>query len=232
MESPILITGAARSGTSMVAGVINICGAYGGNMSKPNRNNKKGMFENAVIRDNIVKSYLRELNVDPKGQYPLPDINNLKPDETLRNRVESTLIQQGYIKGKWMYKGAKMALIWPIWHNAFPDAKWVIVRRRTGGIVNSCMHTGFMTAFAKKFVQKAVRVASEKEGWIWWVRQHEKRFEEMILAKLNIKFVWPHKMIDGNFDELKQVIEWAGLEWKENEVKQFIEPKLYNSKGI
>jgi hypothetical protein len=234
MEQPILITGAARSGTSMVAGAINLCGAFGGKMSgaNHNHNNKKGMFENAHIRDNIVTPYLRALNVDPKGQFPLPDVYNLKPDDTLRNRVENVFKQQGYKQGRWMYKGAKMALFWPIWASAFPSAKWIIVRRRTGGIVNSCMHTGFMSAFAKKFVQKAAHVPTEKDGWIWWVRQHEKRFEEMLLAKLNIKFIWPHKMIDGNFEELKQAIEWLGLEWNEKEVKEFIEPKLYNSKGI
>jgi hypothetical protein len=55
MKDPILITGAARSGTSMTAGVINICGAFGGVLSGPNKNNKKGMFENNRIRQDIAK---------------------------------------------------------------------------------------------------------------------------------------------------------------------------------
>ena len=38
MKDPILITGCARSGTSMIAGVINICGAFGGDMAGPNAN--------------------------------------------------------------------------------------------------------------------------------------------------------------------------------------------------
>ena len=40
---PILITGAARSGTSMSAGVVSLCGAWGGELSGPNVYNKKGM---------------------------------------------------------------------------------------------------------------------------------------------------------------------------------------------
>lgn len=70
-KSPILITGCARSGTSMVAGVINMCGAFGGSMSGPNHNNAKGMFENARVRNNIVKPYLRQLHVDPLGQFQI-----------------------------------------------------------------------------------------------------------------------------------------------------------------
>jgi hypothetical protein len=232
MESPILITGAARSGTSMVAGVINQCGAFGGKMSGPNRNNAKGMFENSYIRNSIVKPYLRKLNVDAKGQYPLPDINNLKPYPELRQHVIDTMLSQGYQSGPWMYKGAKMCLHWPIWNTAFPNAKWIIVRRRSEGIVNSCMRTGFMNAFDKQIVRKAVQVNTAEEGWKWWVKHHEKKFVEMFQAGLNGKSIWPHRMIDGDFSELRHIIEWLGLDYDEKKVKEFIEPKLYNSKGI
>ena len=44
MKEPILITGCARSGTSMVAGIINMSGAFGGVMAGPNKNNQKGNF--------------------------------------------------------------------------------------------------------------------------------------------------------------------------------------------
>ena len=74
MKDPILVTGCARSGTSMAAGVINICGAYGGEMVGANRFNEKGMFENFEIRNNILKTYLKKLRVDKMGKYPLPNI--------------------------------------------------------------------------------------------------------------------------------------------------------------
>ena len=69
----ILITGCARSGTSLVAGIINLCGAFGGKMRPPNVNNKKGMFENTVITQNIVKPFLKSIEADTMGQNPLPD---------------------------------------------------------------------------------------------------------------------------------------------------------------
>lgn len=229
MKPPILITGAARSGTSMVAGVINICGAFGGNMSGPNHNNQKGMFENAKIRNEIVKPYLRSIGVDPLGQYPLPNIKTIPIPNDLKDRVEGVMKEQGYSTGPWMYKGAKMCLTWPMWHHAFPDAKWIIVRRRTPDIIRSCMKTGFMKAFQISGNQKAVGASSAETGWLWWVHQHEDRFYEMITEGLNCKVIWPQRMLEGDYSQIYEMLEWLGLEWK-TEVLEFIDPKLWHTR--
>ena len=229
MKPPILITGAARSGTSMVAGIINLCGAYGGHMSPGNKYNEKGMFENHAIRQGVLKPYLRSINADPLGQYPLPKTANLTIQTDLNQRVEHIMQHEGYTSGPWMYKGAKMCLTWPAWHYAFPDAKWIIVRRKTSDIVNSCMHTGFMKAYSNPMIQKKVHVSSEAEGWKWWVRQHEKCFVEMIEAGMNIKIIWPERMLSGDYSQIYEMLEWLGLEWKK-EIVDFIEPKLWKAR--
>ena len=229
LQSPILITGAARSGTSMVAGIINMCGAFGGEMSGPNRSNQKGMFENARIRNDIVKPYLEQIGVDKMGQYPLPDVDSLMIPTDLRKRVEQVMIDQGYKSGPWMYKGAKMCLAWPIWHYAFPNAKWIIVRRKTGDIIQSCLKTGFMRAFIREEAQKLVGAKSEKEGWLWWVHQHEKRFVEMINEGVNCKIVWPQRMVYGDYQQIHEMLDWLGLEWK-SEVLNFIDPLLFHTR--
>lgn len=232
MKAPILITGAARSGTSMVAGIINMCGAFGGDMSGPNRSNKKGMFENARIRNTIVKPYLSQIGVDPKGQYPLPDIKNLLIPVNIKQRVEQVIRDEGYSEGPWMYKGAKMTLTWPIWHFAFPNAKWIIVRRRTGDITNSCLHTGFMNAFHNTHNQKAVGVNNEVDGWTWWVNQHIERFNEMMNGEegINVKIIWPHRMVSGDYTQIQEMVEWLGLKWN-SEVLSFIDPLLWHARN-
>ena len=143
LEEPILITGCARSGTSLTAGVINYCGAFGGDMSGATRNNKKGMFENSMIRETIIKPILRGVGADPMGQNPLPDIKDFenKPElvERTRGKVIATMRAQGLRKQKWFYKGAKMCLMWNLWHKMFPRAKWVVVRRDDEGIIDSCL---------------------------------------------------------------------------------------------
>lgn len=212
----------------MVAGIINICGAFGGQMSGPNRNNRKGMFENAELR-HIVKQYINDIGFDRMGQYPLPDIEKITMPLGWRRKVLSVMHAQGYTEnhvGPWMYKGAKMCLVWPVWHFSFPEARWVIVRRDADGIVKSCLRTGFMRVFKHPVNWKPVGAQSEREGWQWWVREHEKRFAEMHEAGLNIREVSTDRIIDGDLSEIKDCIDWLGLAWSDKKIKEFIDPTI------
>jgi hypothetical protein len=40
--------------------------------------------------------------------------------------------------------------------------------------------------------------------------------------------VWPTKMINGDFLEIEQTIKGLGLDWNEQEVKEFIAPELWS----
>jgi len=222
MTEPILITGCARSGTSMIAGIVNNCGAFGGRLSGATRYNQKGMFEHAVIRNNIVKPFFREIGADAMGQYPLPDIDKCRQlaptrKDSWRKTVLTALRNDGYREGIWFYKGAKMCLMWPVWMAAFPEAKWIIVRRKDVDIIASCIHTGFMRAY------------KNAQGWQSWIDQHKKRFAEMKTAGANIREVWPEDLVDGDLTIAEQLIEWCGLEWQRQKVVEFITPKLWKT---
>lgn len=199
-------------------------------MAGPNSYNAKGMFENTRIRQSIVKPYYVSLGVDQLGQFPLPDTKDMLIPPGWQDRIEEVMLDEGYQDGPWMYKGAKMCQHWPVWNYAFPEAKWVIVRRKTPDIINSCMRTGFMRAFGKTMFQKAVKAKNEYEGWLWWVHYHEDRFREMMQEGLQTQEVWPERMVDGDYSKIQEMIEWLGLEWREDEVKAFIEPKLWKAK--
>ena len=67
MKPPILITGAARSGTSMVAGIVHRCGAKGGAVLGPTPYNRRGQYENRRVTDTVVKPYLLMQGLDPLG---------------------------------------------------------------------------------------------------------------------------------------------------------------------
>ena len=167
-QDPILITGCPRSGASIIGSVINLSGAFGGEMSK------RSMFTNDRIREEIIYPYFDSIQMDRLGQYPLPDTDNLFIPPNWRGQVQRVMIDEGYNGmegGRWMYKDARLSLTWPIWNYAFPNAKWIIVRRRTGDIIESCLKTGFMTAFGFTAKQAAVNVTTERDGWLWWVHQ-------------------------------------------------------------
>jgi hypothetical protein len=219
IKAPILITGIPRSGASMIAQAINICGAFGGTMT-----NKRGMFENDRIRDTIIKSYLQFCGVDEQGQYPLLKIEDspLIPTD-FQNKVEKIIKEEGYREGQWMYKDSRIGWMWQVWHYAFPDAKWIIVRRRTGDITQSCIKTGYMKAFKEEKIRSEIGVVSEEQGWIWMAHQYEEKFKQMINEGLNWKIVWPERMMYGDYKQLYETLDWVGLKWK-SEVLTVIDP--------
>ena len=87
-----------------------------------------------------------------------------------------------------------------------------------------------MRAFRNPDHQRAVGVNNEADGWKWWVRQHELRFVEMITEGLNCQIVWPERMVDGDYRQLYETIEWLGLKWN-SDVLSFIDPKLWKSRN-
>src|SRR5690606_36215574 len=115
----IIVTGAARSGTSLTTRILQAHGCHLGSTVN-------GLYENTDVRDGVVKRYLRSIGADPLGQSILADTDNLAYVPGWRKTVERHF--RAFPK-PWAYKCAKATLIWPVWHEAFPDAKWIIVRR-------------------------------------------------------------------------------------------------------
>lgn len=214
-ESPVLVTGCARSGTSLIAGIIHLCGAFGGTLLGPNEWNKKGMFENLYIRENMVKPYLTAIMADPRGQRPLPVAESVPVIIDWHEFFMEVMVEQGYVDGPIFYKGAKMCLMWPVWNTAFPHAKWVLVRRDEEEIAQSCLRTPFMTAY------------NDVEGWKEWINHHKLCWDEMFTEGLDIFEIWTPQLVDGDLSAAKEMVQWLGLEWDEEKVREFISPEIW-----
>lgn len=219
IDEPILITGASRSGTSMTAGIINLCGAHGGLIEK------RGTYENYAISQSIVAPVLRCVGADPHGQDPLPDLELDEVIEKLKlfsltwaSRVVRVMRMQEYDGvGRWFYKSAKTCLLWPLWNEAFPRAHWVVVRRSAKAIAESCMRTGYMKAY------------TTLDSWLLWVYEYEYVFARMEEAGLNVTEIWPENIVQGDMTEIKALVERLGLSWDDEQVSSFIAPAIWKS---
>lgn len=207
----VFVTGCARSGTSMVAGVLKVCGLdFGGPLVKPNRWNQNGQFEHLAVRQKVLKPLLRELGADPRGQKQLPRRRlHVASDRAARLRRAVNVRLQG-ANG---YKDAKLILVWQYFHAAFPDARWVLVRRDPKEIVASCIRTDFMNG------------RTYKQGWIDWVQAHEFRFEDLKCSGANVLEIWP----DPNEPErFRPLVTALGLTWDDAAVGQFLLPDAFH----
>ncbi len=228
VESPIIVTGCPRSGTSIISGMLEICGAFAGTIPQPTKHETRGMGENRVIYEDVVKPYIQSLQADPSGQWPLMDSEKLMIPIDWELMISDALHKDGYMGGKWLYKSNTAALMWKVWSYAYPSAKWVLVRRRTGDIVSSCLQTSYMKAFKNPAYRKEIGAETESEAWIHWVHKYEEAFVGMLTAGVNCKVVWPERFVRNDYQQLYEVIEWVGLEWKSS-VADYLDPKLWKN---
>jgi len=209
LNQPILITGIERSGSTIIAKVLAMCDVFMGDTTE--------MGENKVIKSLVNDFYTSVLKVPINGQKIIPSLDDSCIPSTWAFIINDILEEQKYKEDKpWIYKSSRIAQIWQLWNETYPDAKWIIVRRRTGDIVQSCLKTGFMTGY------------SDAEGWLGWIHKHEALFLAMIKAGVNYKEVYPERMAQNDFSQIKEVITWLGLEWNAD-IPKVVNALLKNS---
>ena len=215
MNSPIIVTGVPRSGTSLTCGVLNTLGAFGGDMRGPTDWNQKGMFENRRIVG-LVKDYLRSIDCDPLAQHPLPALSDLRPWPTLQNDIEQAMRADGYEGGVWFFKTVKGCHLWPLFMQAFPLAHWIIVERPKEQVIDSLLRTPFMRAY------------NTREGWDQYIEVHKKRFAEIERNGLDVVRINSNRIINGDYTYIRRFAKRVGLEWDEDVVREFVEPSLWS----
>ena len=210
----LFVTGCARSGTSLIAKLLQ---AHGANLGQPNRVNV--LYENVGIRQNVLKPYLSSIGADPIGQsIPLPDTSRLPKLEHLREKVLN------YIEGNEprAYKDAKLCHVFPLFAAAFPEAKWIIVRRDKECIVDSCLRERTSEGFGR-FMKRS----SDPAYWRKWVEAHEARFGDMLKALPNIVQVWPDVIIKDP-SAFAALAAFCGLDFNLKTTEAAIIRKLWN----
>lgn len=213
---PIFITGVERSGNSIIARILDMCGVWSGVCNN--------MFENKVIT---------EFNREILSQHPIsmPEIETLQIPINWRKAINGVLVAQHGIERHWMVKHSGLACLWPIWNYAYPNAKWLIIRRKTGDVVTSCVKTGYMKTFKDPVIRGEFLFETEEEGWLWWIHQYEERFRNMIEAGLNCRVIWPERMVTGDYTQIYETIQWLGLKWNPN-IPKVIDPLLNKSREV
>lgn len=217
-HSPIFITGLPRSGTSLMAGCIMGLGAFGGVTIGGDENNPTGYFENALLREGVIKPLLKGLGADPLGVNPLPPLESVHRIPQLDNAILDEMVRQGYEgDGPWAFKGVKMTLLWPAMVAAFPMARWVVVRRKAEDVVASCLRTQFLS-----------QRSQDPAFWQGFVQEYETRFQALIDYGVWVRQVWPAKLIAGDYSELEALAPELGLSWNQEAVTELVDQRHWH----
>jgi len=218
---PIIITGIPRSGANIIASVLDCSGALSG-YDVHDSLRRGESFINNRIRNNIVRPFFKGRKASISGLEPFPDIAICKRVAEMvapiwRRRILTILEKQQSDPGQWFYKGSDACLVWPIWVKAFPEAKWIIVRRQTEDLVKACMNTGYMTGH------------TESSGWKLWIQHYLDRFSEIAKSATFVRHIWPERILQGKFDSLETLVHDVGLNWKGQKVHDSLAPILWTN---
>lgn len=221
MRDPVIITGTPRSGIWLVAGAFDAAGGFGGLIDAA------GERENTAIRDRLEQPFLEGLGCEPRGLGQLPHsekILALVPEmrEQWRSLVNDIFTKQDYHDHAERFIASQVScLLWPLWHAAFPQAKWIVVRRTDVKIIAACQSTGFLKPHRRPS-DTCHRFLTEKE-LVRLIEGYKLRFEEMQKAKLDVTEFWPKDIYEGKQGTLQAILESNGLSWSPV-VAEFVRP--------
>jgi hypothetical protein len=208
----ILLTGIPRSRTSLTAAIFEACGANFGpkdDQIGPHPTNILGFFESQAARDQLQRPYFRKIGKDPLGRRPLPKAQDIIIEPDWRERFFRA------VPGATAHKECKIILYWEQWHDAFPDAKWVLIRRIRDEIMESVTkRTPFMRG-------KLTQAQYEK-----WIDHHLDRIEQIKnCANLSWVEIETGDLMRGRFSDIRNAVEFSGLKWNIN-TRSLIRPDV------
>lgn len=181
MMQPIFITGIPRSGLGIVTEVLHAAGLQ---LGTPNTHAGYSKFENLEMQQNIFGSIYQNIHADSRCQYPLPIqdvVNQIEPMSIVKNVARWTVRQEINVDIPWGIHSVKLLPIWVAWYKAFPDATWIVIDRDDTSIIDSCIATSYMDAYANPELLKKLGV-TERKAWMQWI----KYFRELLIDAHNI----------------------------------------------
>jgi hypothetical protein len=222
INSPVFILGVPRSGTSLVTGLLALNGLWVGQTLQGDEANPKGYFENIRLRENINKGLLTRLGADRSGVQSFPPMTGLPRVPNLRKVVFEMITEEGYNgSGPWGFKDPKLTLTWPIWHQEFPKARWIIVRRPTSSVVQSCLRAPFLRLHS-----------TDPKFWRRFVAEYEERLDRMQAAGLWLRRLRSSDIIEGKLEWIAEVAREIGLPWNDELANGFVDRQHWrNAQG-
>jgi len=226
-HKPVFIVGLPRSGTSLVAGLIQEFGGWMGETVPGTGENPRGFFENQEIREKVLWPTMRAVGADSHGilTFPPADINKKMRYQVgerkvpMRLRIRKIVESQGYDgQSRWIYKAPKMTLLWRMFDREFPQAEWIIVRRKREGFVKSCIKTSFMAQHSK-----------DPKFWRNVADEYDLRLDELKKTVSNVYELQTEDILSGDTAALKSmVMSMDGLSFSIAKVRKFVDPQHWH----
>ena len=130
-KHPIIILGVDRSGTSLVANLVHLWGAYGGDLaqlSKGDEGNRHGYWENQLLAD-FMEHFGIDIGIDFWHPSYVDVITTKAADPYYRNKALSLISMMERKERVWFWKEPWLSVMLPFWKQIWSGATYVITVR-------------------------------------------------------------------------------------------------------
>ncbi|MFB0516301.1 MAG: tetratricopeptide repeat protein [Candidatus Neomarinimicrobiota bacterium] len=200
---PVCITGMHRSGTSMVARILNLCGLYLGpedQLMPPDEGNPTGYWQYPHI-DRLTEDILAHFAAGWDFLLPpMPPNWELDPALTPYRKKARQLIRTMARQQPWGWKDPRCSLTLPFWKSLLPGLKVIVCLRNPVETARSLtQHTGSTDAFSYNL----------------WLRYYQRILadtdpDDRLITHYDVYFIDPRS-------ELQRVLRW--LDWSVPEAR-------------
>jgi hypothetical protein len=220
-NSPILIGGMHRSGTSLITSILRSCGLFIGKdielMESNQYDNPKGYWEFLEIVG-FTEELLKDFGGSWKDPSPFFDRNlfkHMEPQSIQAKNILEPLIQSHRV---WGWKDPRVTITVPFWKNIFPNLKLIV-----------CLRNPLEVAFSLS--KRIISHVNFQKGLILWKDYYQILSNDLNLLSDRQIFVIHYESILKNPDEeIERLCKFTGLSPSKNDLdnaKGLIKPNLY-----
>jgi hypothetical protein len=218
LQKEYLIAAPPRSGTSMIAALLEAHGVWVGECGEPDEYNEMGYYENRHIVD-IVKQVLKTNNIPARadGVFSVINKNMVSKYDGLREEILQAIGNEDL----WLFKDTKLLLITEIMMKAFPEATWILPYRDKTKVRESILR--------HKVWERRLKNESDPVDYVRRMVYHLNIIQDYIPQQTN-NYIWirSQDLIDSE-KKAKKFIEKCGLAFNPDMYKMTINPKLWHS---
>ena len=215
-ETPIIVSGMHRSGTSLIAGVLHRSGVcMGQNLMGASFSNAKGHYEDLEFLS-LHRSILEDNNVSPFGWTTRKEFT-ISPNHW---REASRLILRNQTSSLWGFKDPRTTLLLKFWRENLPKAKFIFSYRPAWEVADSLFRRA---SICDQVFEENPKLAVEY--WLHYNRQILKFISEHPTQCILVE-------ADDVVNNPKEFINAVGLRFGltlKFEEEDFVEPGLISS---
>lgn len=218
IDQMIFVATLPRSGSSMDCGILEACGAFGGDTIGSVPANKKGIFENRGLNGLVMRPLFEEMDVrSPRALLTVHKSGGPPKEmfESFRDDFTYGLNRQGYKSGVAYYKNGIYTFMFNRINEVFPNAIWVLPHRNKNDVIKSTQ---------KINPDKPFDLITRDIGDYRFMYDHIQA-----VAGDRAFVIDNDELVTGDFSQIKAVVEAAGLTWSDEAIEGWIDNDLWGT---